>query len=238
MQAIMLTALPHIAFFKRKHYLFRTQLHKFLAEDTYLQWPKIVWHELVMLYLSACSCLMFIYFVVMVSLGDSSPFGLVYFVYWEFLASLVFVVDYLIYFALSDSKTTYAFQVDEALADFIAVIPGLLGPLFGYYFYSWQYVRTIRLSRSLISLEQFGWILPSFEFATLRIRITKTKWHLALLLFRVLCYLFAAASVFFVLENSYFNNGKIETFIDAMYFIMVTLVTVGYGDITPVTITG
>lgn len=51
--------------------------------------------------------------------------------------------------------------------------------------------------------------------------------------------LFGAGGFFFVLENKHFNpNGQIPDMIDAMYYVVITISTVGYGDISPKTVLG
>ena len=54
------------------------------------------------------------------------------------------------------------------------------------------------------------------------------------LVLTVLCVVFSAAGFMFVTENlTTLPTAGIVSFIDALYFIVVSLTTVGYGDISP-----
>jgi hypothetical protein len=44
---------------------------------------------------------------------------------------------------------------------------------------------------------------------------------------------FFAAIYYFFQDNSSWSDGNVKTFIDCLYFSLVTQATVGYGDITP-----
>jgi len=75
----------------------------------------------------------------------------------------------------------------------------------------------------------------------------KRIWHLfhnitsgyGLKLHRIFFTLLAVVLVFsiinFIFRDAFFGSEKIATFLDAIYFTLVTLTTLGYGDITPFT---
>jgi len=86
-----------------------------------------------------------------------------------------------------------------------------------------------------------------------RKKITKKKylkkraWHIfnnltsgyGLKLYRVLLTLimvvFLFSTVNYLFRDAFFEVGKINTFLDSVYFTLVTLTTLGYGDVTPFT---
>jgi len=74
----------------------------------------------------------------------------------------------------------------------------------------------------------------------------KSPWYRLALLFRTsatlkififfLCVFFLSSFVIYVIERP--QNSSFETYFDSLYFMMVTVATVGYGDKVPVTTSG
>lgn len=50
--------------------------------------------------------------------------------------------------------------------------------------------------------------------------------------------LFFFAAINYIYKDAIFSDGKVETFIDSLYFTSITITTLGFGDITPVTQVG
>ncbi|RLN20643.1 hypothetical protein BBJ28_00012467 [Nothophytophthora sp. Chile5] len=65
-------------------------------------------------------------------------------------------------------------------------------------------------------------------------------YQLGVLVFLILALIFVAAGVFQILEESYYSDQALDPleFHQAMYFVFVTMSTVGYGDISPKTTAG
>jgi voltage-gated potassium channel len=58
--------------------------------------------------------------------------------------------------------------------------------------------------------------------------------QLGVLILTILSVIFSAAGFMFVTENATtLPDAGIHNFVDALYYITVTLSTVGYGDISP-----
>ena len=85
--------------------------------------------------------------------------------------------------------------------------------------------RLFKILRYTNSINQFSrvFIEKRFEFFTLIIMFSMA--------------VIFASTIFFVYEGAGVNE-KIENFFDAVYWSVVTIATVGYGDITPVTLEG
>ncbi len=101
--------------------------------------------------------------------------------------------------------------------DLVTCIPAV-GPL-----------RALRLVR-LLGLVRLAVRIRALDLARARTTPTVGVWMLAPTL--VLLW-FGAAEAFWLTEHG--RNGNVQTFTDALYLALVTVTTVGYGDIRPVT---
>jgi voltage-gated potassium channel len=73
---------------------------------------------------------------------------------------------------------------------------------------------------------------PYFFFGTITLRFL----NLIKLILTILMIFFISSGLFFHVENAI--NPHVETFGDAFYYTVVTLSTVGFGDITPMSEAG
>ena len=117
-----------------------------------------------------------------------------------------------------------------AIVDFCAILPGLniLG----------QGFKVLRISRLLRILRLFKFIRYSKNIKMLGNVIKREKRILFTVLGIAVFYIFISALVMFNAEphiNPETGKATFENFFDALYWATVTLTTVGYGDVTPVT---
>ena len=152
-----------------------------------------------------------------------------YSVYLSFLFALVFTFDFVLRFVLYEDYPFHflRFFLWE-VCTLVTVIPGYASLTYGTYFYELDFLRLVLVFRFLLELRHRA------EHHNL-----EATWQILLIFLGLLVYISVFAGVFFVLENSIvFNNGQIENYYLSIYFVVVSITTVGYGDFVPVTTAG
>lgn len=143
----------------------------------------------------------------------------------------MFIVDYFLRWLTADIKRPnykgaaafiYYPLTFMAIVDVLSVLPSLVVVNPGR-----KVMRLLRLSRSLRLIRLFRY---SKGFRVIAVAVQKEKQALEAVLWMALGYIFLSALVMFSVEPTSFNS-----FFDAIYWSVVTLTTVGYGDVYPVT---
>ncbi|HEY9702240.1 MAG TPA: potassium channel family protein [Allocoleopsis sp.] len=138
----------------------------------------------------------------------------------DFLILLLFAYEYLLRFWCTTNKIKYLFSL-YSIIDLLVIIPFFLGAVDISFLRIFRWFRILRLIRFIEGKKIFGKI--SSEDGVISTRI----------IFTLFAIIFVYSGLIYQVEHPV--NPKIfATFFDAVYFSVVTMTTVGFGDVTPI----
>ena len=163
-----------------------------------------------------------------------------YFAILEIITTSVFIIDYILRWATADyklNKGTLSFVLypftPMAIIDLLSILPG-----FGVIN---QGFKIFRITRMLKILRIFKFLRYSDKISLFVRVLHKEKNVLLSVLGIAIFYVFLTALIMFNVEphvNPITGAQTFSNFFDALYWATVTLTTVGYGDLCPVTDVG
>ena len=136
--------------------------------------------------------------------------------------TIIFLVEYLVRWWAKGFSLRYLFTV-FALIDLVSVLPLFVAG-------NWQIIRILRLFR-ILRLMRVLWRDEVFLGKLTGIHVLLTR-----IMFTIICIAFISAGLIYEVEKD--ASGGIDTFFDAIYFAVVAVTTVGFGDIVPITTQG
>ncbi|MEB3281574.1 MAG: ion transporter [Lyngbya sp.] len=132
---------------------------------------------------------------------------------------IIFACEYLIRFWVAERKLQF-FLNPFSLIDLVAILPYLFG------YFKISFIRIFRWFR----------ILRLIRFIEVKLYIFRLQTEdgiiLARIIFTLLTIIFVFSGLIYQVESP-INPQIFGTFLDAVYFSVVTMTTVGYGDVVP-----
>lgn len=149
---------------------------------------------------------------------------------FELILVSIFIVEYILRMWVARNKVHHFFNI-YSLIDLVAILPVMVNFVNLTFFRIFRILRLFRLLRVLRFQRMFKskktlfGVLNDTEIVIIRIMLT------------VFTIIFMFAGLIWAVENVV-NPGQFGTIWDAFYFAIVTLSTVGYGDVTPLSSMG
>ncbi len=157
------------------------------------------------------------------------------FEYIDYITVAIFIVDYSLRLITADyklNKSGWSFVLfpftPMAIIDLISILPSVTFLNSGF-----RLLKLFRLLRTLKVLRTFKFIRYSKSFEIIANVFKKQKKVLSAVVTMAIAYVLISALVIYNVEPESF-----ETFFDAVYWATISLTTVGYGDIYPVSTIG
>ncbi|MBD2454439.1 ion transporter [Nostoc sp. FACHB-87] len=137
---------------------------------------------------------------------------------------VIFAVEYIIRLWSAENKLKYIFSF-YAILDLMAILPFFLGAVDISFIRLLRWFRILRLIRFID--QKFLFASVSSEDSLIFVRI----------LFTLFAIIFIYSGLIYQVEHPV-NPQVYTTFLDAFYFSVVTMTTVGFGDVTPISEAG
>ncbi|NES19530.1 MAG: ion transporter [Symploca sp. SIO3E6] len=137
---------------------------------------------------------------------------------------IIFIIEYFVRFWCSETKITFLFN-PLSLIDLLAIIPFFIGAT------NTQFVRVFRWFRILRLIRFLDFKIYHFRIST------EDGLIFARIIFTLFTIVFVFSGLIYQVEH-WSNPEGFSTFFDAFYFSIVTMTTVGFGDITPLSEAG
>lgn len=168
-------------------------------------------------------------FLFVIETYDISPATRKLLLQTEIVITFLFVIEYAARLYGARNRLRHIFNI-YSIIDLIAILPVLLSLFFPGTALSLGFIRIIRVLRIFRFLRFTA--DPIFFFGIISTRLLKV----IRLMFTILLIFFISSGLFWFAESA--HNAEVQNFGDAFYFSVVTLTTVGFGDITPVSAGG
>lgn len=137
----------------------------------------------------------------------------------EIILVVVFAAEYILRLWVSEKPLKYVFSL-MGFIDIVSFLPSIFATG------DFRFLRIFRVFR----IFRFARFFENHIFFFGEIK--KIHLHVSRILFSLFSLVFVASGLIYNIENQ-FNPERFKSFFEAIYFSLVTITTVGYGDITP-----
>lgn len=149
----------------------------------------------------------------------------------EWVVTIAFTVEYILRIICLRRPIHYIFSF-YGLVDILSILPTYLG----YFMSSSHFLSAIRLLRLLRIFRIFKLNRFVRDSNTILISLRKSRHKIAVFLFFLMLVSIILGTLVYAIENPV--NPDFSSIPESIYWAIVTLSTVGYGDIAPITIPG
>ncbi len=146
----------------------------------------------------------------------------------EWFSVIIFSVEYILRIYVADSKPKFIFSF-FGIIDLLAILPFYLS--FGIDLRSLRALRFLRLFR-ILKLVRYNKAMNHFTRA-----IKSAKEEIFLFIFITLILIYFSAVGIYYFENQA-QPEHFSSIFDSLWWAIITLTTVGYGDVYPITVGG
>jgi voltage-gated potassium channel len=150
---------------------------------------------------------------------------------WSFTA--LFTLEYLLRLVSVGRPFFYVFSF-YGLVDLISILPSYLGLWWGASTHSLAVIRALRFLR-IFRILKMGKFIDSGNIILISLRNSRHK--ISVFMFAVLTVVMIVGSMMFLIEGG-LPDSPFTSIPRSVYWAIVTITTVGYGDIAPVTAIG
>ncbi len=148
----------------------------------------------------------------------------------EWFFTILFSIEYFVRIYISRKPHKYIFSF-WGIIDFVAILPSYIS----LFFFGYQYLLIVRIVRMLRVFRVLRMVRFSSEAQTLLTALRASMYKIGIFFFAVICIVVILGTLMYVVEGP--ENGFISIF-QGIYWAIITITTVGYGDIVPTTVLG